>query len=95
MRKGNDLLAKMCSLIDEQSWRIDIHPRALEEHHFGDGNSQGVESTASGVQSCTPPGKKTQKGSLKEPLKRGKRMSPERLLKSRPILQDILNGVVG
>ena len=102
MKNGNGLLEKMCGLIEKNGWRLDVSPRILEEHCFDDFITQS-SSMPPTVKSEPEPNRdsrssghgKVKKVSVSSPLKHGKRMSPERILKTRPILQNIVNGVMG
>jgi DNA replication ATP-dependent helicase Dna2 len=101
--KGNELLRKFCTLIDQQGWRYDLKPTALEEHHFEEMTTQ-LSGLVQSQHEVKVEAKAEQRGGhlsdskdvaakTKIPGKTGS-VDPVRLLKTRPILRDVMNEVL-
>ena len=93
MSKGNELLGKLCQMIEQREWRMDLKPGSLDEHLFG---TYGATISSSAVKQETKPHTSPieEKGGKKTAGKVG-RVNPGRLLNSRPVLKDIINDVIG
>ncbi|MCJ1286282.1 Tripartite DNA replication factor [Xylographa opegraphella] len=99
MKKGSELLGKLCGLIDEKGWKFDLAQNALEVHLFEDLVTQASVK----VHEDEPVKQRTGKvrGEDRSALRRGagKRKTPEKkgtmdvrqLLGSRPVMRDIFN----
>ena len=93
--KGNELLGKLSGMIDQRGWRLDLKEKALDGHLFDDWLTQtSVASVPSKVSQSPKVSKsrKVEKGRV--PEKAGK-VDARQLLKSRPVMRDIVNEVMG
>ena len=97
IEKGSDLLRQFCGLVEGRAWRFDLKPKALDEHYFEEmGTQLGLAQTVEVVkkESQKSPNKSQgSQGKIRVPGKSG-RMDPARLLKTRPVLRDVLNEVM-
>ena len=93
MSKGNELLGKLCRMIEQKNWKMDLKPGSLDEHLF---DSYGPSISDSALKKG--PNSQTnlieERRGTKTPGKVGK-VNPGRLLNSRPILKDIVNDIAG
>ena len=105
VRKGNELLGKMCELVEGRRWRMDLGPGVLGDHLFEDGVTQAsvrsekgaekedmVERNEKEVKSRTNGlGAKTwRERTGREPEKRGT-VDIRSLISKRPVMRDIVN----
>lgn len=107
LRNGNELLGKYVKLVEQQGWTYDLPKSAVENHIFDDVPISTYDRfTPSPKQS--PSAKKTPRNplspvqdrlsssGLKKPAKRGlKILSGQKILGNKPVLQDVVNDLVG
>ena len=103
MKKGSELLGKLCALIDEKGWKFDLRKNALAIHFFEDLETQGSVKVykdepaeqnigKSGWEDGSSSGRAASQ--QKVPGKKGT-MDVRKLLGSRPVMRDIINEATG
>ena len=90
---GNELLGKLCGIIDRRGWRLDLKEKALDGHLFDDWSTQLSTASPAAVRASKSPSKSRKVETSKVPEKAGK-MDPRQILKSRPVMRDIVNDVI-
>ena len=108
LRDGNDLLGKYVKLVENQGWIYDLPKGATESHLFD--SLEPTQTQSQVIKSPSPkkgsPSSKLprsplspvqSKTGLKKPAKKGVKLSPgsTRALGNRPVLQDVMNDLVG
>ncbi|OGM44593.1 DNA replication helicase Dna2 [Aspergillus bombycis] len=111
LRGGNELLGKYVKLVEEQDWVYDLPKGAVEDHAFDSDNihtqpQPQERSTPSPKRSPTsqkkarnplsPVQSRNVPQGLRKPAKRGaKLLSGSKVLGNRPVLQDVVNDLIG
>lgn len=96
--KGNELLNRLCQLVDQRGWRVDLKKHDLEAHIFEDGitqmsvKSENAENTK--VSGCKGGNNKKSDRGYKSPEKK-KGLDARTILGKRPVLRDIINEATG
>jgi len=101
MSMGNELLGKMCTMLEGRGCRYDLRKDANEEHYFEDTITQTVGANTqltevvpkvSQLQKRLREDRENRGGSTRKSPKKGK-IDVLKLAGSRPVLRDILNGM--
>jgi DNA replication ATP-dependent helicase Dna2 len=99
MRKGNELLGRLCELVSERGWRVDMAKNALSGHLFEEVITQATMPAAEKMEEeekvvfkgVSPTKRKDLFARGKRsPEKKGK-LDPRSLLGRRPVMRDIVN----
>ncbi|KKK14255.1 hypothetical protein AOCH_001424, partial [Aspergillus ochraceoroseus] len=108
LRNGNELLGKYVRLVEQRGWIYDLPKNATENHIFEDNNALSAHDRSTPSPKRNPSQKKTPRkplspvqarqttGGLRKPAKKGmKILSGHSVLGNRPIIQDVVNDLVG
>ena len=99
LRKGSELLGKLCGLVQENGWKLDLKEGDLGSHYFEDHMTQcSVLKTAVGtgmsMDVTLEKERQPRDSKIRSPAKR-KGLDSRTLLGSRPVMRDIVNEATG
>ncbi|KAL2850874.1 hypothetical protein BJX68DRAFT_236519 [Aspergillus pseudodeflectus] len=108
LRNGNELLGKYVKLVEQRGWIYDLPKNAVENHIFDDIPVSTYDRSTPSPKMAPVVKQKPRKplspvqerltpsGGLRKPSKKGmKLLSGQTILGSRPVLQDVVNDLVG
>lgn len=107
LRDGNELLGKYVNLMENQGWIYDLPMDATESHVFDSLEPTQTQITTSPSPkkgsprakhpSRTPFSPVQNRNGMKKPAKKGVKLSPgsTRVLGNKPVLQDVMNDLIG
>ncbi|KAL3464748.1 AAA domain-containing protein [Aspergillus heterothallicus] len=108
LHNGNELLGKYVKLVQQRGWVYDLPKNAVEDHIFNDIPVSTYDRLTPSPKKIPVAKKKPRKplspvqerltpnGGLQKPAKKGlKLLSGQKILGNRPVLQDVVNDLVG
>lgn len=96
-QSGNQALVEMCQIIEQRKWMINMDEGCLKQHRYEEPDTQlsGVPTSPAKIRASPRRSQPTQQDKPSyAPVKLGRPLSPEKILKKRPVLQDIVNDVL-
>lgn len=108
LRHGDELLGKYMNLVENRGWVYDLPKGAIEDHIFSHDNMGATQPSQSPPSSKKSPSQKKKavarnplslvqsRQGLKQPAKKGaKLLNGNKVIGNRPVLQDMVNDLVG